>query len=256
MTKKKLIALSLFSIALVFLGLAAYLRGSSEEKIRPKRGDVVETIYGLGIVSADKTYNVRTGVAVNVSKVFVSEGEKIRNGKPVVQIDGSILKSPIDGTVTKIYYKDGELVAPQNLILTITNLEKLFLEISLEQQSVLRVKAEQNVVISFESLRNERFSGTVKAIYPRENQFIVRIEIENWPAGVLPGMTADAAILVEKKENVMLIPLKAIASGKVTRIRDGKKEKLVVKLGVLDNQWAEVISGNISETDQLLIRRQ
>lgn len=251
--------LTLGSLVFLLIGAAAlviYRTGVNKEKISPRRGDVVETIYGLGTVATERTFNVKAGVTVAVNRVFVTEGEKVKHGQAVVQIDSSTLKSPIDGTVTKISYKEGELVAPQVSILTITNLDHLFLEVSLEQQSILRIKEGQPVSVSFETLRNEKYSGVVKTVYPRENQFIVRIELPSWPRGVLPGMTADAAIVVGQKENVLLIPVKSISSGKVTRVRNGKQDKVAVKLGVLNNEWAEVVSDNISETDEIVMRKR
>jgi multidrug efflux pump subunit AcrA (membrane-fusion protein) len=165
------------------------------------------------------------------------------------------LLEQINGTVTSISYKDGELVAPQAEVVTVTNLEHLFLEVSLEQQSILRVKKDQPVYISFESLRNEKCEGLVTSVYPRENQFIVRIELKKWPLGVLPGMTADVAILVGKKSNALLIPINSIFAGQVTRIRHNKKERVPVKLGIIDGEWGEVVSDNILETDELIIRK-
>jgi len=158
--------------------------------------------------------------------------------------------------VTSVAYKNGEIIPPQVAIVTVTNLKELYLEVSLEQQSILPVKKNQNVVISFESLRNERVDGWVESIYPRDNQFIVRIESKGWPAGVLPGMTADVAILVGKKLDALLIPLKAISGGLVVRVRKGKKEKIPVKMGVVDGEWGEVISDNILIDDKLLIRKK
>jgi hypothetical protein len=125
----------------------------------------------------------------------------------------------------------------------------------LEQQSILRIKKDQDVFISFESLRNEKYQGQVYSIYPRDNQFIVRIELKNWPTGVLPGMTADVAILVGKKNNVLLLPLRSIVAGQVIRIRNGKKEKIPIKLGVIDGEWGEVTSENILSDDELLTRK-
>lgn len=256
MSKKNLIFAVIVILLLGAGGVVIYRSGADQERIRPKRGDVVETIYGLGTVATDRTFNVKVGVAVAVNRMFVNEGEKVIRGQAVVQIDSSTLKSPIDGTVTKISFKEGELVAPQASILTITNLEHLFLEVSLEQQSILRIKDGQPVSVSFETLRNVKYNGVVKTVYPRENQFIVRIELPGWPRAVLPGMTADAAIIVGQKENILLIPVKSISSGKVTRLRNGKQEKIAVKLGVLNNEWAEVTSDNISETDEIIMRRR
>jgi macrolide-specific efflux system membrane fusion protein len=156
--------------------------------------------------------------------------------------------------VTAVAYKEGELVTPQVSIVTVTNLNKLYLEVSLEQQSILRVKEGQLVYVSFESLRNEKSEGVVKSVYPRENQFIVRIELDAWPMGVLPGMTADVAILVGKNQCFDDPVAKSFRWASVPIAR-GKKEKISAKLGVLDGEWGEVISDNILETDELLIRK-
>ena len=253
--KLKKIALTILAISALGASAFFYRKFSSQEMVKPKFGDVVESIYGLGTVTADQIYHLRSGTTLNVRKLFVKEGDLVRLNDPLVRLDANIMRSQISGTVTSVACKDGELVPPQLAIVTVTNLDKLILEVSLEQQSVLRVKKGQSVFISFESLRNEKFEGTVSSIYPRDSQFIVRIELKKWPSGVLPNMTADVAILVGKKTKVLLIPIRSINAGQVTRIRDGKKERLVVKLGVIDGEWGEVISENIVESDELVTRK-
>lgn len=253
---KKILTLSFI---IIVVGVLGFLRAlgwwGNSETLKPKRGDIVESIYGLGTVTADKTYHLRTGMALSIQKIYVREGDLVQPGDALVNIEGRTLRSPIEGTATSIAYKDGELVTPQSAILTITNLEHLNLEVSLEQQSILRVKRQQNVYVSFESLRSERYEGVVASVYPRDNQFIVRIELKSWPPGVLPGMTADVAIMVGKKADALLIPLRSIVGGQVTRIRDGKKERVQIKLGVVDGEWAELISNNINESDELVARK-
>jgi membrane fusion protein, macrolide-specific efflux system len=251
----KLVLISFIILLVLFVAYFFYNRLTNIEKIKPRVGDVVESLYGLGTVTADQTYRFKAGVASIIEKVFVKEGDLVSPHKPLVKFDNTIMRSQINGTVTSISVKEGELVAPQSMVVTVTNLEHLFLEVSLEQQSILRVKKDQPVYISFESLRNEKCEGLVTSVYPRENQFIVRIELKKWPAGVLPGMTADVAILVGKKSNALLIPINSIFAGQVTRIRDYKKENVAVKLGIIDGEWGEVISDNILETDELIIRK-
>ena len=247
----------MFSVLLISgAGILAFINPfSKQQKIKPKHGEVVESIYGLGTVTADKVLRVRAGMTLYVQKLYVKEGDFVKPGDPLVKLDENVVRSTIVGTVTGVFYKVGELVVPQVAVLTVTNLEQLYLEVSLEQQSVLGVKKNQHVSISFESLRNEKYEGTVTSVYPRDSQFIVRIELEKWPNGVLPGMTADVAILVGKKTNALLIPLRSIVAGQVTRIRSGKKERIPIKLGVVDGEWGEIISGNILDDDELLTRR-
>lgn len=254
--KNRKYVLIIFSMLVVLVtAYLIYNRLNSTEKVKPRLGDVVESIYGLGTVTADQTYRFRAGVASVVGKVFVKEGDLVRPKDPLVALDGNVMRSQIEGTVTSIAFKDGELVIPQAVVVTVTNLDHLFLEVSLEQQSVLRVRKGQPVYISFESLRNEKQDGLVGSVYPRENQFILRVELKEWPPGVLPGMTADVAVLVGKKSNVLLIPIRSIVAGQVTRLRDNKKERIPVKLGVIDGEWGEVVSENIKESDELITRK-
>jgi multidrug efflux pump subunit AcrA (membrane-fusion protein) len=240
--------------AIVAAGITYWKRTSGIAKIAPREGEVVEAIYGLGTVLSDKVYHLRGGLPLQLRKLLTHEGASVKPGDALAQLDDRIFPSPIAGTVTALPFKDGELVPPQTSIVTVTNLEALFLEVSLEQQSVLRVKKDQRATISFESLRNEKVEGRVSNVYPRDSQFIVRINIEKWPQGVLPGMTADVAIEVGKKAGALLIPVKSVVAGMVTRIRDGKREKVPVKLGVIDGEWAEVISENLTPQDFVLFR--
>lgn len=247
-----------FLIFIVILSAAFFFSKNSlffPEKVRPKYGDVVESIYGLGTVEADEVFRVRVGANLTVQKVFAKEGDVVKLGEPLIQLDENVFRSLIGGTVTSMAYKYGELVSPQIPVATVTNLEKLFLEVSLEQQSVLRIKKNQKVFVSFESLRDEKFEGAVKSVYPRDSQFIVRIELTTWPKGLLPGMTADVAILVGEKTNVLLIPLRSVVAGQVTRIRKEKKERIPVKLGIVSGEWGEVVSEGLLDSDELVIRK-
>ncbi len=253
---KKIFLSVLTVLALAGLGLWFFItQVRATEVMRPRMGDVVESIYGLGTVTPSQVYHMRSAVVVAVRKLFVTEGDLVKEGDLLVQLDERKVHSAIRGTVTAVAYRDGEIVPPQASVITVTNLEKLYLEVSLEQQSILRIKRSQSALVSFESLRNERIEGVVASVYPRDSQFIIRIELQKWPTGVLPGMTADVAILVGKKTNVLLVPLRSIVGGQVTRLRRGKKERLPITLGVVDGEWGEVTSDNIAQDDELLVRK-
>jgi macrolide-specific efflux system membrane fusion protein len=256
LTSKTKIFIGMVTLGLIAASVLTYTKTiGATEKIRPRRGDVVESIYGLGTVAAEKVYHLRAGIALSVQKLFVAEGDFVKPSDPLIKLDENVMRSPIQGTVTSVNYKEGELVMPQVPVITVTNLTQLFLEVSLEQQSVLRIKKDQPVFVSFESLRNEKFEGIVESVYPRDSQFILHIQLQKWPTGVLPGMTADVAILVGRKKDVLLVPLRSLVAGQLTRLRDGKKERIAVKLGIIDGEWGELISENVLETDELLVRK-
>lgn len=243
-----------FCVFLVFATAVFWLQKSGQEVQKAKKGKLVEAIYGLGTVSAEQVFTAKTGVSLQLQQLPVKEGDRVKTGQILARFDESTLYAPFDGTVTQVGFKAGEIVNPQIPVLTVTNLERLYLEVSLEQQSVLRVDEGKPVTVSFESMREKRFQGTVENVYPRDQQFIVRIQLQDWPQGVLPGMTADVAIQANAKEDALLIPVKAVDSGKVEVLRHGERKQTNVTLGSIAGEWAEVIAGDILPGDELLLQ--
>jgi len=117
------------------------------------------------------------------------------------------------------------------------------------------VKRNENVKISFESHDNATYTGKITSLYPSNGQFLARLEVRQLPPHILPGMTADLAIEVDRKENALLIPVRAIQMGVVLIERNGRQQKVDVKVGIMDQEWAEVISNTILSTDKILVKK-
>jgi membrane fusion protein, macrolide-specific efflux system len=239
-------------VVLAVVAAVIFIR-QNVEVMSPRRGDVVESIYGLGSVVSEQSYAQRIATPLTVKNVFVREGDQISAGDRIMQGDDVVFKSPIAGTVSLINFKVGELATSQSALFQVINLSRLYLEVGLEQQYVMRVKPAQKVVVLFESLRNQRLVGKVTSVYPRDNQFVVHIDLETWPEGVLPGMTADVAIEVAVKKDTLLIPIAGIRNGHVTVLRGGRRIKTQVTLGVVDDQWAEALGTELTVEDQIIL---
>ena len=230
------------------------LWNSRVDRVVPRMGPVVEAVYGLGTVIAPRTYQVKTAVNQSIREIYVKEGDLVASGARLMRLDDSgVSRAPFGGTITSVPFKRGEILFPGTPALTLVNLEDLLLEVSLEQQSALRIQREQKAFISFESIRGEKLEGKVESVFPRDAQFIVRIQLGKFPRGILPGMTADVAIETGRKANVLSIPLRSISSGKVSIRRAGKKMKETIQVGVVDGEWAEVTSENIRVDDEILV---
>jgi multidrug efflux pump subunit AcrA (membrane-fusion protein) len=256
--RRNIIIAWIASALVVSIGVGVYrYRATSLDAVPPREGPLVESVYGLGTVIAPRTFQAKTAVSLAIRSLPVAEGQEVPAGSPLVRFDeGIVIRAPFAGTVTNIPFKEGELIFPNAPVVTVVKLEELYLEISLEQQSVLRVKRGQEARVTFESLRNERFHGQVTSIYPRENQFIVRIDLEKFPDGVLPGMTADVAIEVARRESALSIPVRAVSGGRVTVLREGHRRKIEVRLGVSDGEWVEILPGELQSGDQIVLGRR
>lgn len=156
----------------------------------------VEAVYGLGTVTAENAFHLKSGITTQIKKIFVKEGDLVRSGDPLVSLDDSGIQSaPFDGTITALPYKIKENVFPQTIIVSLIDLKHLYILVALEQQAALFVKRGQIARLSFDNLRDHLLTGVVRAIYPSDGQFLVRIDVAQFPSGILPGMTADVAIV-------------------------------------------------------------
>ncbi|MBI3395011.1 MAG: hypothetical protein HY042_04175 [Spirochaetia bacterium] len=73
---------------------------------------------------------------------------------------------------------------------------------------------------------------------------------------ILPDMTADVAIEVARREDALLIPVAAVNRGSVILFRKGSKQRVNVKIGAINAEWAEVQEGGIQLDDEVLVPEQ
>ena len=244
----------LFLLVISILAFFYYRRKPSNVMVHPSRGSIVEAVYGLGTVTSNQIYQLKLGVTATISKVYVKEGDNIPAQTPLLLLtDGRTFSSPFSGTVTEVPFHDGESVFSNTSLITMMNLHDRYVLVSLEQQSAVKVKQGQKVRLSFENLRQEKISGTVKSVFPNNGEFWIRIETEALPDEVLPGMTADVAIEIAAKENALLIPVAAVKQGKVNVVRHGKKVALDAKIGLVDGVMAETLSDDLKIEDTLVV---
>jgi macrolide-specific efflux system membrane fusion protein len=251
--------LTMIFIVIIGVGLLLYARNWQRKSqgllTAPlRRGHIVEAVYGIGTVVADRRVDVRAGQVDHLDQTFVKEGYVVKKGDRLVAIGGILQRAPFAGTITYISYKKGELVFPQTIVVSLVDMKDRYVTVSLEQQGALRVRPGQAVHISFDSMRDEIFQGTVRAAYSNNSEFLARIDVSSLPANVLPGMTADVAIIIQEKPDVLLVPVAAIeGTGVWKRSKVGPPQKIEIKTGLIDNDMAEVSAGAIEAGDQLVI---
>ena len=252
---KKFIALFavLILVGSTYFAISTY-RGRGTELVQPKRGDMVEAIYGLGKVKSNHRFEVKIGVMSTVDDLFVREGDFVKKGAKLISLESaSLFRAPFDGTVTSISAYKGEIATPQITILRLEDLQDRYIELSLEQQGALRVKTGQSAKVSFESLRGKSLSGKVTALFSKEDEFLAHIQVSDLPPSVLPGMTADVSVEVAKITDALLIPLKAIHNGNVIINRGGRRIKTPVEVGHVDGMWAEIKGDGLKPEDEIVL---
>lgn len=255
MDRKKLYILGFIVVIVLILTSVWFFRNSQSNRLGIERGSLVEAVYALGTVKPVDSFILKFGIAASVREIFVEEGQTVTKDQPLLVNDSGItFRSPFNGTLTKLNVAKNETAMPGLPILEIQNLKEVYISVSLDQESALRVKPGQLAQLSFESIRGNVYKGKVERIYPSNGQFLVRIEPNELPQGILPDMTTDVAIEVSSKENVILVPLVAVDRGKITRFRDGKREKIEIRIGAINSEYGELVQGDLKEGDEVLVK--
>lgn len=245
-----------FAVFLVILGVRYVLNRADGILSEPlSRGPIVQSVYGIGTIMANRSFQLKPGLMLTIDALYVKEGDSVPKGARLASIDGISYFAPFDGTITYLPSKVGENVSAALPVLSLVNLSDRYLVVSLEQQGALQVKKGQKVRMSFDTIRDQYYSGIVESIYSNGNDFLARIELKELPDRILPGMTADVAIEIQTHAEALLVPVAALESGSVWRKRGlAVPERVTVTTGILDREFAEITSGDLQPGDRVLIK--
>ncbi len=222
-----------------------------------KRGTIVDSVYGIGTLTAERSLSIKSGVTSTIQKIYIKEGQVVKKGALLVELEGiGIYKAPFAGTVVSAPFKEGETVYAQSNVMTLIDPLETYLLVSLEQQGALNLKPDLPVKVSFDGLRTSSFNGRVESVYSNGADFLARISVKDLPAFILPGMTADVAIIIQEKKNALLIPVASLEAGVAVISRNKKTIRIPVKTGLVDGAYAEVTSGDIRDGDQAVLMKR
>jgi len=160
-------------------------------------------------------------------------------------LEKSILEAPIEGTITKIDYEVGEMVTNEPVV-SMLNGNSLEIEVDISETDISKVSLGDAAEITLDAFTDDdKFYGFVVEIEPAETviqdviYYKVKVDVEfgeDYIKQIKPGMTADVTITTALKENVLIVPSRAI----VDRNGSGKFLR-VLENGVLVEKSVEVV---------------
>lgn len=180
-------------------------------------------------------------------------------------LDKIYIKSPIDGTVTRVnvnigrYAKDTE---DEKAMFVVENLQNLQMKVSISEFDIGKIKNGQTVKVYSDILGNDFAEGTVTRISPTAEQkdsnnmervIPVLIDIVKKPDTLIAGVIASAKINVDKSENVFAVPAGAILQDenekhKIFILNDDKTVKSVaVEIGLETDLETEIWGEGLQE---------
>ena len=137
-----------------------------------------------------------------------------------VDLEYTIIKSPIDGVVINRNVNEGQTVAASfqaPVLFQIANdLTKMQVECSVDEADIGKVKEGQKVRFTVDAFSNDNFNGVVRQVRysPEVIQNVVTyttiVDVDNPEMKLRPGMTATVSIVVGEAQNALRVPNTAL----------------------------------------------
>ncbi len=181
-------------------------------------------------------------------------------------LDNARIYAPFDGTILSVDASEGDYVNPGQAVVTFGDLTRLQVRANIDELDVGNVGVGQSVSFSLDAFPGKSFDGTISVVYPNPTSqsgstvypAIVSFTRPN-DLYLRPGMAANLSITSVSRNNVLLVPNRALETigldRYVTLLKpDGSTEKVPVETGLTNPDRTEIISG-INQGDKISLPR-
>lgn len=243
-------------------GYAKAKQDYQQAQLDHQRSDLLRQTGDLSQAEWEKTQNAMLDAKRQVDLYKVQNGKAVPDDSYALQVQNAKLeldqkkelledielKSPIAGTVVRVYSKVGrfaDTMEDDKPLFSIENLDVLEMKINVSEYSIGKVAVGQPVVISADILNGETVQGEVTAISPTgeekgggssERVIPTTIRILDTDTRLIAGITAKAEITLNEAKAAWIVPVSALLDTPegqfVLAVEEGVIRRIPVQAGV------------------------
>ena len=184
-------------------------------------------------------------------------------------IDRAKLTAPFSGTIISVYVKKGDTVSAYDTVAVIADLSQLTVAASINNEDLKKVAVGMEVEVDINGYRGGPLKGTVQQLpnpknsgkqgrnnFPGGNQNQQKDSIDNYlivkldpfPEGLNRGTPLGISVIVQRKENAVVIPtaaLRSYAGRNYVQVveENGMKREVDVEVGQQTSTEVEIVKG-------------
>ncbi|MDI7274964.1 MAG: efflux RND transporter periplasmic adaptor subunit [Anaerolineae bacterium] len=173
------------------------------------------------------------------------------------------LRAPFAGTITRLALRVGQMAGANTPAATLSGEGGLQISAELSEVDVARVAVGQEVEVLLDAMPERTFAGRVvqMATSGTSSQGVVNFPIticlDQADPAIRPGMTANVTIIAERRDNVLLVPSRAIqvrGGGYLVRVlHEGQIIEVPVQVGLSGDNGTEILGDILREGDLLVV---
>ncbi|MBN1138912.1 MAG: efflux RND transporter periplasmic adaptor subunit [Anaerolineae bacterium] len=176
------------------------------------------------------------------------------------------LTAPHDGTITVVGVKQGELSGMQPAFV-LTDLSPYHVDAMIDEIDVGRIAEGQPVTITLDALPGETLTGRIEQVAQTAQvdsgvvTYKATISLDPTTAVLRAGMTANADIVTERRDSVLLAPNRFIRVDRLTgktfvdRLIGDQAQSIEIQIGLRDELASEVLAG-LEEGDLIVLIKE
>ncbi len=155
-------------------------------------------------------------------------------GTALYNLSRATLTAPIDGTILELDHKVGERIRGSDLaedvVMIMGGLNDMEVKAEVGEHEVVGIHVGDESMIDIDAIPDKQFKGHVVSVQKNAQiknpgtdaevtTFFVRVGLDAPPEGALPGMSSAVSISTATHENVIMVPIQAVA------VREAKKKE-------------------------------
>ncbi len=203
-------------------------------------------------VSKDNAYLAVINAQANISSAWLK-----------YQQSSSTIYAPISGTISGLTLQPGTIITSTNgaKIANIQTQAKPLITATLTEVDVAKVKLGQKATITFDSITDKTFTGsvisidTVGSVSSGVVSYPLAISLDTTSDHLFSNMAATAKIVIDTRDQVLVVPSSAVktTNGQTTVQTYNHKTLATVEVetGLTDGSSTEIISG-LNEGDTVI----
>jgi len=178
----------------------------------------------------------------------------------------AMIYAPIDGVVTKIHKKVGELAMASEIMVEVLS-PHFEIEVDIPETDIVKLALSDKVVVTLDAYGDEReFMGNVVLIDPASTNiqdvvyYKVKVAIDNDEKDIRSGMTANVLISTETKENVLYLPFRSILTHNgfdkryIRVVENGELKEKDVTVGLRGDDGLIEVETGVEEGQEVVLK--
>jgi membrane fusion protein (multidrug efflux system) len=167
-----------------------------------------------------------------------------------LELERTRIVAPITGTVTERMINVGDLVQKNQAVYRVVDFDSLVAPVHIPEKHLTDLHVGQSALLLPPAIHGRQVPARIKRISPIVDSQSGTVEVildMDRSADLRPGMFANARIVLNKHENVVVLPKKTLVyedeKPHVFVVEQGRAHRRRVELGYQDQARAEVVTG-------------